>query len=112
MMRDADWGSGARSVRSNCSNRLNDQPTALPAALTRRRWNQIRAPAGALKSYCNSLAIMQRLVQSDPGNAGWQRDLSVSYGKLGDVFSEQGDIEEAIKNYRLALALVDRLISV
>ena len=26
--------------------------------------------AGALKSYGDSLAIMQRLAQSDPGNAG------------------------------------------
>ena len=34
--------------------------------------------AGALKSYRDSLAITDRLAQSDPGNAGWQRDLSVS----------------------------------
>ena len=31
----------------------------------------------ALKSYRDSLAIAERLAQSDPGNAGWQRDLSV-----------------------------------
>jgi hypothetical protein len=31
--------------------------------------------AGALKSYSNSLAIADRLATSDPGNAGWQRDL-------------------------------------
>jgi tetratricopeptide (TPR) repeat protein len=35
--------------------------------------------AGALKSYRDGLAIAERLAQSDPGNAGWQRDLSVSY---------------------------------
>ena len=35
----------------------------------------------ALKSYSDSLAIFERLAQSDPGNAGWQRDLSVSYDK-------------------------------
>ena len=34
--------------------------------------------AGALQSYRDSLAIRERLAKSDPGNAGWQRDLSVS----------------------------------
>ena len=33
--------------------------------------------AGALKSYRDSLAIRERLAQSDPGNTGWQRELSV-----------------------------------
>ena len=33
--------------------------------------------AGALKSYRDSLAIIERLAQSDPGNSRWQRDLSV-----------------------------------
>ena len=32
--------------------------------------------AAALKSYLDSLAIMQRLAQSDPGNLGWQSELS------------------------------------
>jgi hypothetical protein len=32
---------------------------------------------GALKAYEDSLAIADRLAKSDPGNAGWQRDLSV-----------------------------------
>ena len=34
--------------------------------------------AGALKSYNDYLAIAERLAKSDPGNAGRQRDLSVS----------------------------------
>ena len=37
--------------------------------------------AGALTSYRDGLAIADRLAKSDPGNAGWQRDLSVSYEK-------------------------------
>jgi len=28
------------------------------------------------------------LAQSDAGNAGWQRDLSVSYAKLADIYLE------------------------
>jgi len=42
------------------------------------------AQAG-LKSFRDSLAIRERLAKADPGNASWQRDLSVSYAKLADV---------------------------
>jgi hypothetical protein len=42
-----------------------------------------------------SLAIAERLAHSDPGNAGWQRDLSVSYNKIGDVLVAQGNLPEA-----------------
>ncbi|MFZ1093303.1 MAG: hypothetical protein WAN75_29480 [Xanthobacteraceae bacterium] len=33
----------------------------------------------ALQAYRDSLGIRERLAKADPGNAGWQRDLSVSY---------------------------------
>jgi hypothetical protein len=36
-------------------------------------------PVAALKSFSADLAIMQQLVRSDPGNAGWLRDLAGSY---------------------------------
>jgi len=39
----------------------------------------------ALKSFRDGLAIRDRLAQADLGNAGWQRDLSVSNERLGDV---------------------------
>jgi hypothetical protein len=51
--------------------------------------------AGALKSYRDSLAIAERLAKSDPGNAGWQRDLSVSYAKLGSTFRLAGEKAKA-----------------
>ena len=63
----------------------------------------------ALKSYRDSLAIADRLAKSDPGNAGWQRDLSVSYNKIGDVLVAQGNLPAALKSYRDALAIFDRL---
>jgi hypothetical protein len=37
-----------------------------------------------------------RLAKTDPGNAGWQRDLSVSYGKLADVFKRSGETGDEI----------------
>jgi hypothetical protein len=42
----------------------------------------------------------ERLATSDAGNAGWQRDLSVSYNKVGNVQVAQGDLAGALKSYR------------
>ena len=36
-------------------------------------------------AYQAALAIAQRLAAADPGNAGWQRDLSVSHNKIGNL---------------------------
>jgi tetratricopeptide (TPR) repeat protein len=65
--------------------------------------------AGALKSFRESLAIRERLAQSDPGNAGWQRDLSISMSKVGNVQLAQGDLAGALKSYRDSLAIFERL---
>ena len=40
----------------------------------------------------DGLAIADRLARADPGNASWQRDLSVSYNKIGDVLVAQGNL--------------------
>ena len=53
---------------------------------------------GALKSYRDDLAIAERLAKADPGNAGWQRDLSVSYEEVGDVLVAQSDLPGALKS--------------
>ena len=63
----------------------------------------------ALKSFQGSLAIADRLAKADPGNAGWQRDLSVSYDRVGDVLVAQGNLPEALKSFRGSLAIADRL---
>jgi hypothetical protein len=60
---------------------------------------------GALISYRGGLAIIDPLAQSDPGNAGWQRDLSVSYEKIGKVQVAQGDLAGALTSYRDSLAI-------
>ncbi len=39
----------------------------------------------ALEVFMASLAIGERLAATDPGNAGWRGDLSVSRNKIGDV---------------------------
>jgi tetratricopeptide (TPR) repeat protein len=63
----------------------------------------------ALKSYRESLAIRERLAKADPNNAGWQRDLSLSYEKVGDVLVAQGNLTEALKSHRESLAIRERL---
>ena len=53
----------------------------------------------ALKSFQDGLVVFERLAQSDPGNAGWQRDLSVSYAKLADVYrksTETAKVRDAL----------------
>ena len=60
-------------------------------------------------AYEDGLAIAERLAKADPGDAGWQRDLSVSYNKVGDVLKDQGNLPEALQAYRDSLAIAERL---
>jgi tetratricopeptide (TPR) repeat protein len=52
---------------------------------------------------------MDRLAKADPNNAGWQRDLSVSYNKVGDVLAAQGNLTEALQSFRDGLDIAERL---
>jgi hypothetical protein len=42
-------------------------------------------------------------------NSEWQRDRSVSYGKVGDVQVAQGNLPAALTSYQAGLAIADRL---
>lgn len=42
-------------------------------------------------------------------NAGWQRDLSVSYNNIGDAQQAQGDLAGALESYRADLAIAEKL---
>jgi tetratricopeptide (TPR) repeat protein len=64
---------------------------------------------GALNSYRNGLGIRDELAKADPGNAGLQEDLSVSYDRVGNVLVAQGNLSEALKSYRDSLAIRDPL---
>jgi uncharacterized caspase-like protein len=63
----------------------------------------------ARRLYESASAIADRLAKADPNNAGWQRDLSVSYNKVGDVLVAQGNLPEALKSFQGSLAIRDRL---
>ena len=59
--------------------------------------------------YQQGLAISERLAEQDKTNAGWQRDLSVSYEKVGDVLVAQGKLQDALDAYQQSLAISKRL---
>ena len=66
--------------------------------------------AGALKSYRANFAIIDRLAKSDPGNAGWQRDLSVSYAKLADAYRKSNETEKAREALTSGRAIIAKLV--
>jgi tetratricopeptide (TPR) repeat protein len=65
--------------------------------------------AGALEVFRKSLAIAERLSLQDPYNAVWQRNLSVSYNRIGGVLEAQGDLDGALEEFRKSLAIDERL---
>lgn len=64
--------------------------------------------AGALGAYRESLAVSQRLAAADPSNAGWQRDLSVSYWRMA-IMAEKAGTGDAAAWWRLAYETLSAL---
>ena len=56
----------------------------------------------ATRHFTAGLKIRERLAASDPANAAWQRDLSVSLNKLGDLAVAQGDLPAAARHFTAA----------
>jgi tetratricopeptide (TPR) repeat protein len=63
----------------------------------------------ALVAYRDGLALASDLAKADPGNAGWQLDLSVSQEKIGNVLVEQGNLAAALNAYQASLAIRQRI---
>jgi tetratricopeptide (TPR) repeat protein len=63
----------------------------------------------ALSAANNARDIFEALLAEIPNNPGWQRGLSLSYRKIGDVQARQGNLSTALKSYQTALAIIDRL---
>src|SRR2546423_13098212 len=62
-------------------------------------------PDSALKLYQQSLHIRDKLAQAEPDRADYQRDLSISYQRLGVCFAELGQNEDAADSLELHLQL-------
>jgi hypothetical protein len=65
--------------------------------------------AGALAAYQAGLTIREGLAKRDPANTQWQRDLSVSQAKIGDVLVAQGDGPGALAAYQAGLTIAEGL---
>jgi tetratricopeptide (TPR) repeat protein len=64
----------------------------------------------ALDSYQKSLAIQEQLVQDEPSNTGWQRDLAVAHSRFGDMHLSQGRRHEALTSFLKDLATLEHLV--
>jgi eukaryotic-like serine/threonine-protein kinase len=65
--------------------------------------------AGALDSYNKALAISEALVNDHPNDVDMQRDLLVSYERIGDVLLATGDTAAALDHQRKALGFSQAL---
>jgi tetratricopeptide (TPR) repeat protein len=63
----------------------------------------------AAKSYNEAAEIAELLAKADPDNAEWQRDLSVSHGRVGEVLVAQGKLPDALTSYQASLDIRKRL---
>ncbi|HEX6367829.1 MAG TPA: TIR domain-containing protein [Longimicrobium sp.] len=63
----------------------------------------------AFARYKDLLARAERLAQAEPERADYQRDLSVSYNKVGDLYRDLGQGEQARQAYITSLQIRERL---
>ncbi|HEV7473105.1 MAG TPA: DUF4062 domain-containing protein [Pyrinomonadaceae bacterium] len=63
----------------------------------------------AMQSFRRGNEISEARVDRDPANTEWQRDLSVSYERIGDVLVVQGDGPGALAQYRKEFAIREAL---
>jgi tetratricopeptide (TPR) repeat protein len=63
----------------------------------------------AARYFQQALDIAARLAAAEPDRADYQRDLSISYNKLGDLMEREGDVVEAIRRYEQSLPLARTL---
>jgi tetratricopeptide (TPR) repeat protein len=65
----------------------------------------------ALEHYRLSLANWKVLVQREPRNLLWQRQLARTYDSIGDVLGKMQKSAEVVSNYRASLAIRQRLVA-
>jgi tetratricopeptide (TPR) repeat protein len=63
----------------------------------------------AFATYQGAQALAEQSAKSDPGDAEWQRVLSVSYAKVGDMRVAQGNLPAALSSFQAGLTISQRL---
>ena len=65
--------------------------------------------AAAFGDYQASHDIFERLAKADPGNAGWQRDLALSCGRVALIEMRQGFRDDALTAFRQGRDIIVQL---
>jgi hypothetical protein len=63
----------------------------------------------AAEAFQRAQRIATDRTETDPDNTEWQRDLSVSHDRIGDVRRAQGDLSGALDAYNRGLEIAARL---
>ena len=63
----------------------------------------------ALAHYKRGQALVLALAARDPDNAGWQRDLALSFGRVAQVLARQDNLDEAQSGFGTGRTIVARL---
>ena len=66
-------------------------------------------PVEAMPLYQRGHAVLSKLSQQDPGNTQFQRYLSASHERIGDLQLRMGQTEAALKSYQDSLAIAQTL---
>jgi tetratricopeptide (TPR) repeat protein len=72
---------------------------------------QLGATRKAFERYQEAMTILKSRVEAEPDRADYQRDLSVSYNKLGDLLQALGQGEAARQYYQQTLEIRQRLVA-
>jgi len=59
-----------------------------------------KRPDQAMAAYQQADVILWKLVQQDPTNGVWQRDLSMGLGSVGDLLKAEGKLDQALELYQ------------
>jgi Flp pilus assembly protein TadD len=70
---------------------------------------EIGDTAGALSAAEQARQILAALVAASPNNNDWQRDLAVTYDRVGDVRIAQNHLADALASYRSSFAIRQNL---
>ena len=88
---------------------VGDRNRARINSIAARAYISLGDLSKALELMREAVAAGEGLVARDPTNTEWQRDLSVSHNRIGDVLLGRGDLEGALQEYRELLAIGERL---
>lgn len=64
----------------------------------------------ASDAFEGSIPLIQMLVDSDPSNPNWRRDLSIYHERIGNLLKAEGDRDGALREYRTSLEIVQQLV--